>query len=164
MGTVDLRKALSLIQKYCAYQERSQQEVRDKLYSYGLHRNQVEPLIAELIVSGFLKEERFAIAFAGGKFRMKAWGKLKIAHALKLKKIPEKIINIALSQIDEQDYVKTLKKLINERSEVFNDRIPLNKSHSPERIRAIKAGKIAQYFIRRGFEPELVWSYLAGDE
>src|SRR5271155_4760919 len=89
----DPHKALLKAQKYCAYQERSQQEVRDKLYSYGLHRNQVEPIIAELITAGFLKEERFAIAFAGGKFRMKGWGKIKIKQALKFKKVPEKIID-----------------------------------------------------------------------
>ena len=145
----DPHKALLKAQKYCAYQERSQQEVRDKLYSYGLHRNQVEPILAELITSGFLKEERFAIAFAGGKFRMKGWGKIKIARALKLKNIPEKIISKALSEIDNRDYEKTLKKIIIEREKEVKERNPLKKNY-----------KIAQYAISRGFEPEMVWNFL----
>ena len=56
---------------YCAYQERSQQEVRDKLYQYGLHQNEVEQIISELITEGFINEERFAIQYAGGHFRIK---------------------------------------------------------------------------------------------
>src|SRR4051812_46425387 len=112
----DPKKALLKAQKYCAYQERSQQEVRDKVYSWGLHRNEVESIISELIVSGYLKEERFAVAFAGGKFRIKGWGKIKIKQALKLKSVPEKVINIALNEIDDRDYKKTLKKLIADHS------------------------------------------------
>ena len=80
-------KAYPKALKYCAYQERSQQEVRDKLYSWGLHRNEVENIIVDLISEGYLKEERFAIAFSGGKFRMKKWGKIKIKLALKAKKV-----------------------------------------------------------------------------
>ena len=76
-------QALKRAQRYCAYQERSQQEVRDKLYSWGLHRREVESLLVELISDGFLKEERFAHAFAGGKFRIKKWGRVRIEQALK---------------------------------------------------------------------------------
>src|SRR6478735_4591510 len=75
-------QSLVKAQKYCAYQERSQQEVRDKLYTFGLHKNQVEELISRLISDGFLKEERFAIAYATGKFRSKKWGVIKIRHGL----------------------------------------------------------------------------------
>ncbi len=63
---------------FCAYQERSQQEVRDKLYTYGLHEEEVEEVITELIIDGFISEERFAKAYAGGKFRIKGWGRRKI--------------------------------------------------------------------------------------
>src|SRR3981081_925734 len=98
---IDPQKALLKAQKYCAYQERSQQEVRDKLYSWGLHKRDVENSIAELITSGFLKEERFALAFAGGKFRMKGWGRIKIKQALKQKSVSDNLIRQALKAIDE---------------------------------------------------------------
>jgi len=148
----DPHKAFVKAQKYCAYQERSQQEVRDKLYSWGLWKRDVENIIAELITSGFLKEERFAIAFAGGKFRMKGWGKNKIKHALEFKRVPGKLISKALSEIDERDYEKTLKKILADRSKEVREKNPLKKNY-----------KVAQYAISRGFEPELVWSFLKAD-
>ena len=76
------RKALD----YCAYQERCHQEVRDKLYYWGLHSEDVEALISQLISEGFLNEERFAKAYAGGKFRIKNWGRNKIKKELKHRK------------------------------------------------------------------------------
>ena len=148
-----MNQILQKARKYCSYQERSQQEVRDKLYSYGLWKKDVENIIAELITSGFLKEERFAIAFAGGKFRIKGWGRIKIKQALKVKSIPEKIINKAISEIDNQDYVKSLKKIINKRSKEVKEKNLLKKNY-----------KIAQYVISRGYEPELVWSLLKTED
>jgi SOS response regulatory protein OraA/RecX len=83
-----MKVILEKAKKYCSYQERSQQEVRDKLYEWGLHRNEVEQAIAQLVSENYLNEQRFAIAYAGGKFRMKGWGKIKIKLALKQKKFP----------------------------------------------------------------------------
>ena len=60
---------------YCAYQERSQSEIRNKLYEWGLHQKDVEEIISELIGENFLNEERFALAYTLGKFRIKGWGK-----------------------------------------------------------------------------------------
>ena len=146
---LDPQQALTRAQKYCAYQERSQQEVRDKLYSFGLHKKEVENIIAELITSGFLKEERFAIAFAGGKFRTKGWGKIKIRQALVQKRVSETLIRQVQKGIDEQDYMKELKKIIAEKSKKINEKNPLKKNY-----------KVAQYAISRGFEAELVWQIM----
>lgn len=147
---IDPQQALLKAQKYCAYQERSQQEVRDKLYSLGLHKKDVENNISELITSGFLKEERFALAFAGGKFRAKGWGRIKIKQALKQKKVSENLIRQALKAIDERDYKRMLGKIIEEKSKKVNEKNKLKKNY-----------KVAQYAISRGFEPELVWEMLS---
>jgi regulatory protein len=146
---LDVNQALIRARKYCAYQERSQQEVRDKVYSFGLHKKDVENIIAELIVSGFLKEERFANAFAGGKFRTKGWGRIKIKQALLQKRVSENLVRQALREIDERDYVKQLKKIIEEKSKQVH-----------EKNRWKKNSKVAQYVIGRGFEAELVWEML----
>jgi regulatory protein len=82
-------KALDKIVNYCSYQERSHTEVREKLFSFGLYKEQVEELITYLIGENYLNEERYAIAFAGGKFRMKGWGRIKIRYALKQHRISE---------------------------------------------------------------------------
>src|SRR6185436_8831949 len=110
-----LSSAIINARRYCAYQERSQQEVRDKLYELGLHRNGVEQAIAILIAEGFLNEQRFANAFAGGKFWMMKWGRIKIRLALKAKKVSDNCIKVALKAIPEADYQKTLGKVISDR-------------------------------------------------
>src|SRR6516225_4110830 len=75
-------QALSKIYRYCAYQERSHREVKNKLFEYGLYSNQVDEILSQLITEGFLNEERYAKAFAGGKFRMLKWGRIKIQQEL----------------------------------------------------------------------------------
>lgn len=153
MIPVSPEKALSRAQKYCAYQERSQQEVRDKLYSWGLHKREVENILSNLIGDGFLKEERFAIAFAGGKFRMKKWGKTKIKIALKQKAVSDPLIKTALAQITDSDYRKALQAVINSKSKLVKETDPFKRKY-----------KIASYAISRGFEPELVWEMLGTSE
>ena len=86
---LDKRAALLKVESWCAYQERAQQEVRNKLYEYGLHQNEVEELITELIVTNFLNEERFAMAYVSGKVNIKKWGRIKIKQGLKFKKVPD---------------------------------------------------------------------------
>lgn len=99
------------IKQYCAYQERCHQEVKDKLYSFGLHKSDVEPIISELIEENYLNEERFAILYAGGKFRLKQWGSIKIKQALKEKNVSDYCIKKALKQITPADYYQTLLKV-----------------------------------------------------
>jgi regulatory protein len=140
------RKALD----YCALQERCHQEVRDKLYYWGLHKEDVEALIAQLITEGFLNEERFAIAFAGGKLRIIKYGKVKIKNELKLRKVSNYCIRKALAAIDENDYVKILKELINKKDREIKETNEYKRKN-----------KLALYAISRGFESELVWQIIA---
>ncbi len=90
------------IARYCAYQERSHIEVEQKLYSFGITPAQVQEILAWLITENYINEERYAIAFAGGKFRIKKWGKLKIANRLEQKKISQYSINKSLSHIEKK--------------------------------------------------------------
>ncbi len=145
------QEALKKAYKYCAYQERSQQEVRDKLYDLGLHKKEVEPIISQLVTEGFINEERFAVTYAGGKFRIKQWGKIKIKLALRQKMVSEYCINKALKEINQRDYQKTLEKEIAAYSKKITEKNPLKKNY-----------KIAQHLISKGFEPELVWEVVRG--
>ncbi|HNP48676.1 MAG TPA: RecX family transcriptional regulator [Bacteroidia bacterium] len=149
----DFSRIYSKALKYCAYQERSQQEVRDKLYALGLHRREVEQAIGQLIADGFLKEERFAIAFAGGKFRMKKWGRIKIKIALREKKVSEPLIRQALNSIDQRDYLKTLQQVLLSKSKMIAEKDSVKKKY-----------KVAAYAIQRGFEPDLVWELLRTED
>jgi regulatory protein len=145
-------QALSKAMDYCAYQERCQQEVRDKLYYWGLHKDDVENLIAHLISEGYINEERFAKTFAGGKFRIKKWGKNKIINELKHRMISKYCINKALQEIDDSEYLKLLKQIITKKSKEIKEKNPFK-----------KANKLALYCISRGYESELVWEILKND-
>ncbi|MBL7890927.1 MAG: RecX family transcriptional regulator [Bacteroidia bacterium] len=142
-------QAIVKAQMACAYQERCQQEMRDKLYEWGLHSNDVENIIADLISTNFLNEERFAKAFAGGKFRIKKWGRVKIKIELKKRKISEYCIRKGLEEIDDEAYISTLKDLLNKKLKEI--------SKGKEHVRNYKA---AQYALSRGFESDLVWDIL----
>lgn len=146
-------QALVKAMKYCAYQERSQQEVRDKLYSFGLHRNEVENNIVQLIDKGYLKEERFAVAFANGKVRIKKWGVVKIRQALKEKQVSEPLIRLALATIDSKEYIDALKSLVNKKDKHLSEKNIFKRKY-----------KIAQHCIQHGFEAELVWDILRNEE
>lgn len=136
-------------ESYCAYQERAQQEVRDKLYEWGLHEEDVENCIAALITDNFLNEERFAIAYTLGKLRMKSWGKIKIKQALKFKKVSDPLIKIAFSKIDYDEYEQKLSSLIDKKELSLKDKDPY-----------IRKNKLFQYALSRGFESEIISSLL----
>jgi regulatory protein len=133
------------IENWCAYQERSQQEVRNKLYEFRLHESDVEQIITELIGNNFLNEERFAIAFAGGKFRIKKWGKIKIKMELRAKKVSDYCINKALKQIPDTDYFSTLEKIISQKNRLVKEPNKLKRHY-----------KLLQYASSRGFEKDLI--------
>src|ERR1041384_7614127 len=109
---LSLEQAYQKLKHYCAYQERCHSEVKEKLYQLGIRKKDHDEIIAALIEENYLNEERFAISFAGGKFRMKQWGRLKIKQALKQRQVSEYCIKKALKEIDEKTYRKTLEKLL----------------------------------------------------
>lgn len=137
------------ISRYCAYQERSHKEVRNKLFSYGLFPSQVEELITRLITDGFLNEERFAKAFSGGKFRMQKWGRIKISRALEAHGVSSRCIQRGLKELEGPAYTKTLRSLLSKK---------LSAQKEPNVFKARQ--KAATYAIGKGYEPELVWELL----
>ena len=99
--TYTLEAAQAAIQRYCAFQERCQSEVEERLRSMGVLPEAQAELVADLMANGFLNEERFARAFARGKFRMKGWGPRKIAQGLQAKRVSSACINLGLSELEE---------------------------------------------------------------
>lgn len=145
-------QALPKAKHYCAYQERCHSEVKDKLYGFGLNKKEVDEIISTLIEENYLNEERFAIAFAGGHFRTKKWGRVKIKYQLKQKQVSEYCIKKALRQIDEDDYLRTLQKL-------FDEKLKTLKS---EKNIFIKKRKLQNHLMQRGFESDLVRALISG--
>jgi regulatory protein len=133
------------IRRFCAYQERAQQEVRDKLYEYGMSKDEVEEILSDLISENFLNEERFAVQFAGGHFRIKGWGKVKITHALKQKRVSAYNIKKAMQSIDLDTYEKTLQTLATKKWNTLKGERSLS-----------KMAKTQAFLYQRGFELQLI--------
>ena len=140
------QQSVPKIKQYCAYQERCHAEVRDKLYSFGLNKIEVEEIISELITENYLNEERFAIHYAGGKFRMKQWGKNKIKQSLKFKQVSDYCIKKALKEIDDKEYEKTFLKLTE---------LKLKALKSEKNI-FIKKRKLQDFLLMKGYESEMI--------
>ncbi|MEM1321361.1 MAG: regulatory protein RecX [Bacteroidota bacterium] len=143
---ISRKAALLRLQKYCAYQDRCHQEVRSKLLEIGVYGDTLEEIMAELITDNFLNEERFARSFARGKFRIKTWGRNRIRRELKLRKISDYCIRKAMEEIEEEEYLPALQRLLEKQR-------ALSKEQNKFKLRS----KLAQYGFRRGFESELVW-------
>ena len=141
----DEKAANAKAENYCAYQERSQQEVRDKLYDWGLHKAAVENIISNLIGNNFLNEERFSKAYAMGKFRQKGWGKVKIKQGLKFKQVPDVLIKKALQNIPGDEYIKMLEKVLEKKNNILNEKDPYKRKY-----------KLQQYAMGRGYESDLI--------
>lgn len=146
-------QALQKARHYCGYQERSHLEVKEKLYSFGLYKQEVEELLSQLIEEDYLNEERFAIQFAGGRFRMKQWGRVKIKYELKQKRVSEYCIRKALKEIDEAAYLKTLQTLTAKKWATI-------KGEGVNRY--VKLSKTTDYLLQKGYEPELIKQAIAG--
>ena len=134
------------IYRYCNYQPRCHAEVRNKLYELGATTPEVEELIAELIEKNLLNEEIYARAVSRGKFRMKQWGRNKIVQQLKRNKISEYCIKKGLSEIDAEEYYKTLVKLTNKKWEMLK----------AERSLLARKMKVHRYMVQKGYESDLV--------
>ena len=143
-------QALQKIKHYCGYQERCHAEVKEKLYSFGLWKKDVEWLISELIEQDYLNEERFARLYAGGKFRMKQWGRIKIKYELKQKHISEFCIKKGLKEIDENEYRKALQKLAAAKWKTLKS----------EKNIFIRKSKTTSYLMKKGYESNLIHEIL----
>lgn len=138
-------QALPKLKQYCAYQERCHAEVKEKLYSYGCFKTDVETIISLLIEENYLNEERFAIQFAGGKFRIKYWGRKKIEYALKAKQVSTYCIKMAMKEIDAVTYEKVLLQLATKKWALLKGEQHFNRE-----------AKTRSYLLQKGFENDLI--------
>jgi regulatory protein len=138
-------QALQKLRQYCAYQERCHYEAQQKLWDLGIRRSEHDEIISTLIEEDYLNEERFAKAFAGGKFRMKDWGRKKIYYALKEKKVSDYSIKKAMKEIDDEEYKENLREIAQKKYESLKEEQHL-----------IRKRKTIDYMLQKGYELDLV--------
>ncbi|WP_439559580.1 regulatory protein RecX [Dyadobacter sp.] len=144
MDRLILQKAAS----YCAYQERTQDEVKQRLRKWNVWGDEADEIIAELISQNYLSEERFAKTFAGGKFRVKNWGRIKIKQELQRRGISKYSLDQGMAEIKDENYVATLKQLL-EKKRTLLERTESNP--------LVLKQKLARYALAKGYEGDLVW-------
>lgn len=144
-----VKDALRKAAMFCAYQERTQQEVRDRLKDWGITGDEAEEVIAELIQQNYLNEERFARTFAGGKFRVKGWGKRKIKQHLQQRGISGYNLDQAMKEISGDDYRDSLADLLAKKRRSLHNDNPL-----------VVKQKLVRFALSRGYEPDLIYEIL----
>ena len=150
MDRLILQKAAS----YCAYQERTQDEVKLRLKKWNVWGDEADEIIAELISMNYLSEERFAKRYAGGKFRVKNWGRMKIRQELNRRGLSNYSIEKGMSEIEDEAYISGLKELLSKK------RVLLEKTET-DKFKLEQ--KLVRYALGKGYESELVWR-LVGEE
>lgn len=143
---------------FCAYQERSHQEVRDRLRKWNIWGADADEIIAELIAGNYLSEERFAKAYAGGKARVKQWGRLKIKQELQRRGVSGYSIGQGMKEIGEEEYREGLKKLLEKKAG------QLSKTETDcSRLRV----RLLRFVLGKGYEmdlaKEMVEKVISGD-
>lgn len=139
------KEALIKAAAYCAYQERTQQEVRDKLYSYGLEPDDVEELIIRLSQEKMIDEERYAQSYVRGKYGLKKWGRKKITQGLKAKGISDYCIKQGMKEIDLDQYEQNLHHLLEKKIATEKEKNPFTRRQ-----------KLMYYMLSKGYESDLV--------
>lgn len=146
---IDPRTAQDRLERFCAFRERSPKEVRQKIAELGLKDDAADQLFDYLQEERFFNEERFAHAFAGGKFRGNHWGRVRIRMELQhTHGIRKALIEEALDALPEAEYRATLQGLLQKKRAQYSADDPNARQ------------KTAASAIRAGFEPELVFDFL----
>lgn len=141
-----VKEATIKLMQFCAYRDRSQKEVEEKLIDMRMIPAAQEQIIIKLMQEDFLNEERFARSFIRGKFRIKKWGRIKIKQELKAREISTPIIKLALEEIEEDTYYKTLQELATKKirlikeADIYKKRMKLN-----------------NFLLQKGYETNLVY-------
>lgn len=147
--TLTISEAIIKARTFCNYRERCHKELREKLYNMGLWKRDVDHVILQMMEENLLNEERYAKSYARGHFYNKKWGKYKITVELKSKQIHDRLINVALKEIDEDDYQSMIKKLIERKAKEIKGKKPYEKKQ-----------KVSRYLLQKGYSYGEIFSHL----
>lgn len=148
MNTSDanLQQLIKKLEHFCAYQERCHEDVRSKMQQLKVPYSELDAILVHLIEHNYLNEERFAIAFASGKHRIKHWGKARISNELKFRNISSRIITTALQEISEKEYLENFNRLA---EKIW--------SQTTEQNLLLKKKKCIDFLLRKGYESSWVY-------
>lgn len=144
--TETFEQLLTAIRYYCNYAERCHYDVRSKLLLLGARGEELEELLSTMIAENLLNEERYASAFARGKFNINHWGRTKIKSELKKKQVSDYCISKGLKEIDENSYLQMAVKLGRQKYDELKAVKHLG----------VRKQKVIRYLIQKGFEYHII--------
>lgn len=153
MKELTTQEAFNKAAACCSGAEYCLSDIQKKLDKWGLGAAQQKEVLTRLQVEKFIDEARFSRCFVRDKFRYNQWGRIKIMQALRLKNIPDTCCREAMAEIEEEEYLCVLRKLLQSKS------------------RSVKAasdyernGKLIRFGLSRGFEMNAITRCLYVEE
>jgi regulatory protein len=139
---------LNSMMAYCSRSEHCVFDVMEKLSAAAVSEDDANEIVQELIRLGYIDELRYARAFVHDKFRFNKWGKIKIAHVLRQKKVASNVIQEALDTIDDEAYNQVLMQLIE------------SKKKTTKATATQQRAAVMRFALSRGFEYETIMRLL----
>ena len=136
---------------YASRCEHCENEVREKLLGWGGSEEEADEIITYLTEERYINNQRYANSYTRDKFRFNHWGKYKIGIMLRNKDICNEIIEEALNQIDEEEYLEKLEQIL-------RDKLRSLKYSSEYE----KKGKLFKFAQSRGFESSAISKVIDG--
>lgn len=133
----------------CSRSEKCSTDIHKKIMVTGLSSDEADDIIEKLKAEKFIDDERYIRSYVSDKFKFNKWGKVKIRHYLKIKGLPDELIQTGLNEIDAGKYHETLVKTLKEKAR------KVKKKNKYE-----KMGQLIRFAQNRGFEPEIIHRYL----
>ena len=131
----------------CSKSEQNSFKIKKKLLKLGLSEKESMSVLERLKKDKFIDESRYTESFVRDKFKFNKWGKIKITYQLRQEQISESLIEASICNIQENEYHKTLLKLIMDKNKKLKE-TDLYK----------RRAKLFRFAQNRGFESEIVYS------
>lgn len=137
----------------CSREEKCSSEVLKKLVDWGADTELADEILLKLIQEKFIDDTRYACAFVKDKFRFNKWGRVKISYMLRQKEISTETINLALEEINDEDYLEILTKLLQDKERKTTAKNKFDKK-----------AKLLRFAQSHGFENDLIFKILSSIE
>ena len=136
---------LQKLARYCAYQERCEQELEQKMKTFEVSTSEYADYLAWLRENNYLNEARFVEIFVRSKFNQKSWGRTKINYELRKRGISASLVATAWDGIDDADYIEKARTILQKKKD------EIKTGTSPQRYQ-----KCYQFGLSKGYESSLV--------
>lgn len=143
-------RAMTLL---CARREYCTYDIREKLRTRELSPDETSAILERLQQEGYINDARYARAYAHDKLLYDGWGRIKIAQSLRLKHIADSLVQEALDELSEEQYLETLRRVVRSKQRSVKGKTPYETRQ-----------KLARSVINRGFEPSIVFKEIGNSD